>query len=80
MQESLLPRLHRTHDVLDARSAYAVETEAVVSALIEELEDVNDTVESTKQQPSDVGDREYERSEDILEVAVTDLLKALLRT
>ncbi|KAL1938516.1 hypothetical protein VTO73DRAFT_11539 [Trametes versicolor] len=79
MQESLLPRLQRTHDVLNARSAYAAETEAVVSALIEELEDVNDTVESTKQQPSAVGGREDERSEDILEAAVTDLLKALLR-
>ncbi|KAI0629433.1 hypothetical protein C8Q77DRAFT_1065394 [Trametes polyzona] len=77
--ESLLPRLEQIHDLLNARSATTAETEAIVSALIEELEDVNDTVESTKHPQSSVGGPPDEDPGVLLEVSVTELLKRLLR-
>ncbi|RDX49343.1 hypothetical protein OH76DRAFT_1350927 [Lentinus brumalis] len=77
MRDELIPRLQQTYDSLHAKRTLAIETEAVVSALIEELEDVNDAVESTRQlaatQPS-----ETEIAEEDLEAQVVALLKDLL--
>ncbi|KAI0774813.1 hypothetical protein BD413DRAFT_472172 [Trametes elegans] len=75
LQDDLLPRLQRTYDVLHARGGVAVETEAVVSALIEELEDANDAVVSAKRAGAGADD-----SGGVLEDAVMELLKAVLRS
>ncbi|KAH9855924.1 hypothetical protein C2E23DRAFT_874526 [Lenzites betulinus] len=80
MQENLLPKLQQTYDVLRARSATTAESEAIVSALIEELEDINDTVESTKRATNVEDHGDDEDPDTILELAVTDLLKNLLRS
>ncbi len=48
MRDRLIPGLEQTYDDLYVRSLAAIETEAIVSALIEELEDINDAVENAK--------------------------------
>ncbi|KAI0359562.1 hypothetical protein OH77DRAFT_1587031 [Trametes cingulata] len=81
LQDDLLPRMQRTYDALHERSAVAAESEALISALIEELEDVNDTVESTKNpQPSLAEVQPGEDPDYMLESAVTELLKSLHRS
>ena len=74
MRDQLIPRLQRTYDDLNARSIAAVETEAIVSALIEELEDINDAVESSKN--LSLGNISEDR-EDLLEAEIIELLKGL---
>ncbi|TBU31059.1 hypothetical protein BD311DRAFT_863568 [Dichomitus squalens] len=74
MEKQLIPRLQDTYTDLHERSIAAVETEAIVSALIEELEDINDAVEAAKSTTSE----SVEDSHAILEVEMVDLLKELL--
>ena len=74
----VLSRLRQTYDSLQARDMVASEAEILISALIEELEDVNDDVESTKRSQSTLIEGEGEDPEGILEAEVTDLLKRLL--
>ena len=74
----VLPRLRQTYDSLQARDMVASEAEVLISALIEELEDINDDVESTKRSQSTLIEDEGEDPEEILEAEVTDLLKWLL--
>ena len=80
MRGELVPRLQSTYDDLQARSAAAAEAEVAVSALIEELEDVNDAVESTKRSQRALVPTDDEDPEGILEAEVIDLLKNLLGT
>ncbi|KAI0753161.1 hypothetical protein C8Q80DRAFT_496992 [Daedaleopsis nitida] len=77
MGDQLLPRLQQTYDNLQARSAFASEKEAIVSALIEELEDINDAVESAKRL-TEPGDSNGESPEALLESDMITLLKGLL--
>ncbi|KAI0827992.1 hypothetical protein BC628DRAFT_1366672 [Trametes gibbosa] len=79
MQQTILPRLQQTYDILCAHCTTVTETEAIVSALIEELEDINDTVESAKRLP-DTDDGQDEDPEAIAELAASDLLKSLLQS
>ena len=74
MQDQLIPRLQQTYDDLYSRSATAAETEAIVSALIEELEDINDAIENSKN--SDLSES-LEEIEDLLEAEIIELLKGL---
>lgn len=74
MQDQLIPRLQQTYDDLYSRSATAVETEAIVSALIEELEEINDAIENSKN--SDLSES-LEEIEDLLEAEIIELLKGL---
>ncbi|KAI8978290.1 hypothetical protein BD414DRAFT_422136 [Trametes punicea] len=83
LRDRLLPGLQKCYEVLQAESALRAETEVIVSALIEELEDVNDGMEEAKRFTDLNG---YDSNESggnptmILGAAVTDLLKPLLRT
>ncbi|KAM5543054.1 hypothetical protein V8D89_003438 [Ganoderma adspersum] len=77
MRDQLITRLQQTYDDLHSRSMAAVETEAIVSALIEELEDVNDAVENAKSS-SFFGT--LQDSEDLLEAEMMELLKGLSST
>ncbi|KAI0369026.1 hypothetical protein BV20DRAFT_1082019 [Pilatotrama ljubarskyi] len=80
LEDQVFPRMQRAYDVLHERSAIAAETEAVISALIEELEDANDTVEITKDShPSLSAPQRAEAPEDVLEAAITQLLKCRSR-
>ncbi|PIL33580.1 hypothetical protein GSI_04203 [Ganoderma sinense ZZ0214-1] len=74
MRGQLIPRLQRTYDDLHSRGVAEVETEAIVSALIEELEDINDAVENAKRSSPD---GIQEGPESLLEVEMIELLKAL---
>ncbi|KAI0669615.1 hypothetical protein C8Q78DRAFT_189275 [Trametes maxima] len=81
LQGNLVPRLQNMYDALHDRSAAATETEAIISALIDELEEVNDATECSKASAGYIYSESYharEGSEDVLENAITDLLKALL--
>ncbi|KAH9889399.1 hypothetical protein C8Q73DRAFT_793597 [Cubamyces lactineus] len=82
LRDKLLPRLQRCYDVLHSRNTSAVEAEVVISALIEELEDINDVVEDVRRADGDDSDqiRVPEDPNRYLEVAVIDLLKRLLRS
>lgn len=75
MRDQLIPRLQETYDDLHSRSVTAIETEAIVSALIEELEDINDAVETTKS--STLPDA-WEDPGGVLESGMMELLKGLL--
>ena len=74
----MLVPLQKVYDALQARNAVASETEAIVSALIEELEDINDSVESTKQSKDTLVYRDEEDPEDVLYTEVVHLLKKVL--
>ena len=74
----MLVPLQKVYDALQARNAVASETEAIVSALIEELEDINDSVESTKQSKDTLVYRDEEDPEDVLYAEVVHLLKKVL--
>ena len=74
MRDQLIPRLQQTYDDLHSNSVTAVEIEAIVSALIEELEDINDAVEAAKS--STLPDAR-EDPENILEAEMMELLKGL---
>ena len=75
MESQLIPRLQEIHSDLHERSAAALETEAVVSALIDELENVNDSVEMCKSSPSP--NQDVDGHESLLEAEMVDLLKEL---
>ena len=77
MHQKLVPRLQQTYDTLHAKSTLALETEAIVSALIEELEDVNDAVEGARH-PAMSPESEAHEDEEILEAQIVELLKGLL--
>ena len=74
MRDQLIPRLQQTYDDLHSNSVAAVEIEAIVSALIEELEDINDAVENAKS--SGFLDA-LEDPEKTLEAEMMELLKGL---
>ena len=78
MRDDHLPRLQEMYEELRARSATAIEVEAVISALIEELEDVSDAVASTDHSDGALAVLGDEDPETILESEVVGLLKALL--
>ncbi|KAI0767127.1 hypothetical protein C8Q74DRAFT_1203828 [Fomes fomentarius] len=79
MRTELMPRLKKTHDILHNHSTLVVETEAIVSSLIEELEDVNDAVESTKNPiTSALLSKDKEDPEELVEREIIDLLKEML--
>ncbi|KAI1791153.1 hypothetical protein LXA43DRAFT_1181965 [Ganoderma leucocontextum] len=77
MRDELIPRLQQTYDDLYSKIIAAVETEAIVSALIEELEDINDAVETAKRSNWNGGP---EDPEDLLEAEMIELLKELSNT
>ena len=79
MRVELIPRLKQTYDILQTRSTLTMEAEAIVSTLIEELEDVNDAVESTKRAPFH-SNQDEEDPEELLEEEITSLLKNMLGT
>ena len=76
MEIQLIPRLQEIYNDLHERNAVALETEAVVSALIDELEDVNDSVEMAKSSSSP--NQDVDGHESLLEAEMVDLLKELL--
>ena len=78
MREDVLAPLQNVYDVLQARNTVASEAEAVMSALIEELEDINDSVESTKQSKDVLAHQDEEEPQDVLETEITSLLKRVL--
>ena len=78
MREDVLTPLQNVYDVLQARNTVASEAEAVMSALIEELEDINDSVESTKQSKDVLAHQDEEEPQDVLETEITRLLKRVL--
>lgn len=84
MRETLIPQLQKTYDDLYRKGTVATETEVIVSALIEELEDVNDAVENAVENAKRVPDSEISSSaagvddpESLLEAEVVELLKGL---
>ena len=79
MRVELIPRLKQTYDILQTRSTLTMEAEAIVSTLIEELEDVNDAVESTKRAPVH-SSQDEEDPEELLEGEIVSLLKSVLGT
>ena len=71
-----MPKLQTLFDDFHARSSFTAETEAIVSALIEELEDVNDAMDSTEREltpHADNGD-----PDGLLEEEIKELLKRKL--
>lgn len=79
MRTELIPRLKQMHNTLQNHSTLVVETEAIVSTLIEELEDVNDAVESTKNPiASALLCKDKEDPEELVEKGIIDLLKEML--
>ncbi|KAL7277740.1 hypothetical protein ACG7TL_008679 [Trametes sanguinea] len=79
LRDRLLPRLQRCRNRLDAQASFAAEAESIISALIEELEDVNDAIQDSTRCVSSRS-VESEWPSQILEEAVTDTLKRLLRS
>ena len=77
MRGKLIPCLQRTYDDLHSRSVAVVEAEAIVSALIEELEDISDAVENAKRSSLHGA---QENPEGLLEAEMIELLKALPST
>ncbi|EPT00401.1 hypothetical protein FOMPIDRAFT_1122783 [Fomitopsis schrenkii] len=83
LTEGLLPQLSALRAELAARTAHAVEQEALVSALIEELEEIADDVAgvNVKQaylagaHPGADGDAPKKRAHEMLEDGLTELLK-----
>ncbi|OSC97301.1 hypothetical protein PYCCODRAFT_1419652 [Trametes coccinea BRFM310] len=76
LRDRLLPRLQRCHDRLHAQASLAAEAESIISVLIEELEDVNDAIQDSARYVFS----KSESPSEILEEAVTDTLKRLLRS
>ena len=79
MREDLVPRLQQTYDTLHATRTVSLEAEAIVSALIEELEEVNDAVDSARH-PATFQQPEGDDPEAMLEAQIVELLKGLLGT
>lgn len=79
MREDLVPRLQQTYDTLHATRTVSLETEAIVSALIEELEDVNDAVDNARY-PATFQQHKVDDPEAMLETQIVELLKGLLGT
>ncbi|KAJ8473863.1 hypothetical protein ONZ51_g7597 [Trametes cubensis] len=80
LRDRLLPRLQMCFDVLHTRNTLAVEAEVVVSALIEELEEINDVVEDVRRVGSNDSDQNRIPEDRFLEAVVVELLKKLLRS
>ncbi|KAI9062452.1 hypothetical protein FKP32DRAFT_1724500 [Trametes sanguinea] len=79
LQDRLLPRLRRCYDLLRVHAELAAEAESITSVLIEELEEVNDAIQESKRCVAS-SSPQSENPSQMLEEAVTDALKVLLRS
>lgn len=77
----LIPPLESLNDSLSAFNDYSFETEAIVSALIEEIEETVDDVAAARVSHSDATGRGSQKAGStpgaLLEAELTDLLKQM---